>query len=84
MNSKINLDISHAKANNSQISLGISADIHSIADAYNPGVNQPVMRNNRWSSAVLLPLGKPIFVFRSDSLDRKGAMQVTLTATPIH
>ncbi|HTX40683.1 MAG TPA: hypothetical protein VMD25_02555 [Acidobacteriaceae bacterium] len=47
------------------------------------GVNEPVIRQNAWSSDVIVPLGKPTVVYSSDELDSKGKMQVEVTATPV-
>jgi Bacterial type II and III secretion system protein len=83
VDSGINFDISHVKVDGNQVSLEISADINSIADTHDPRLNQPIMRQNRWRAAVLIPIGKPTVVFRSDLLDNKGAIEVLLTATPV-
>ena len=47
------------------------------------GVSEPVIRNNVWNGDVLIPIGKPIVVSKSDSLDSKGSMQLIVTATPM-
>ncbi|HUA97421.1 MAG TPA: hypothetical protein VMA34_03790 [Terracidiphilus sp.] len=47
------------------------------------GVSEPVLRQNVWSGDVLIPVGKPTIVFKSDSLDSKGSMELTVTATPV-
>lgn len=44
---------------------------------------QPVIRENKWNSRVLIPIGKRTVVFTSDSLDSKGSTRVVVTATPI-
>jgi hypothetical protein len=43
--------------------------------------NDPVIRQNKWDSTVLIPIGKPTVVFSSDDLDDRGKLQVELTAT---
>ena len=45
--------------------------------------NRPVIRQNRWDSGVLIPVGKPTVVFSADDLQGKGKMQVEVTATRI-
>jgi hypothetical protein len=42
-----------------------------------------VIRQNKWDSSVLIPVGKPTLVFSADDLDSKGKMQVELTATKV-
>ena len=78
----INFDILHVVENGRQLSLDLSAEISSVAEALDPNVHQPVIRQNRWKAALLLPLGKETTIFTSDSLDNSGSMQVLATATP--
>lgn len=44
---------------------------------------EPVIRQNKWASKVLIPIGKRTVVFTSDSLDSKGSTRVVVNATPI-
>lgn len=44
---------------------------------------EPVIRQNKWASKVLIPIGKRTIVFTSDSLDSKGSTRIVVTATPI-
>ncbi|MGH9590803.1 MAG: hypothetical protein ACRD25_10420 [Terracidiphilus sp.] len=44
---------------------------------------EPVIRQNKWASRVLVPIGKRTVVFTSDSLDSKGSTRVVVTVTPI-
>jgi hypothetical protein len=46
-------------------------------------LHEPVIRQNKWQSRVLVPIGKRTVVFTSDSLDSKGSTRVVVTATPI-
>lgn len=45
--------------------------------------NRPVVRQNKWDSGLLIPIGKPTVVFSADDLQGKGKMQVEVTATRI-
>lgn len=47
------------------------------------GVSEPVIRNNEWNGNVLVPVGKATTVFKSDSLDNKGSMQLVVTANRV-
>ena len=47
-----------------------------------PG-SAPMIRQNRWTSNVVVPLKKPTVIFSSDDLTTKHQMQLELTATPI-
>jgi len=44
----------------------------------------PTIRQNRWSSSVVVPLSKPTVIFSSDDLTSKRQFQLELTATLIH
>ncbi len=77
----VNFDLMHVVEVGREISIDLSAELSSMADARDPSLHQPVIRQNRWHAPVLLPIGKPTVVFTSDSLDSKGSLQVTATAT---
>lgn len=79
----VEIDIAHAQETGRQITLNLTADISSVAESRDTNLHQPVIRQNRWQAAVLIPVGKPSVVFTSDSLDSKGSMQLVVTATPI-
>ena len=79
----INFDISAIAEIDRQLSLNLSAMISSVADTNDPALRVPVIRENRWSAAVLIPIGKPSLVFTSDALDSPGSLRVTMTATPL-
>ena len=78
----VNIDTRHAQEIDHKLSLGLIADVSSIASPTDPALHQPpITRQNKWGSTVLIPIGKPTVVFTSDSLDSKGGMQVVVTAT---
>jgi hypothetical protein len=79
----VNFDIRHVTEVHRQLSLDLSTEISSLADAYDPNVHQPVIRQNRWQASVLIPIGKATTVFTSDALDNKGSLQVVITAQPL-
>jgi len=54
-----------------------------MAATADQSVHQPVVRQNKWQAAVLIPVGKPTVVFTSDALDSKGTMQLVVTATSL-
>ncbi|HZD48599.1 MAG TPA: hypothetical protein VE178_07620 [Silvibacterium sp.] len=80
----VNIDCDSAHETPQGLGLHISAEISSIASPTSGEIASPVVRQNRWSSMTLIPLGKPTVVFSSDNLENKGRMQVEVTATPIH
>ena len=79
----INFDLAHVVEVGRTLSIDLSAEISSAADSGDTHIHQPIIRQNRWHAPVIIPLGKPTVVFSSDSLDSKGSLQVTLTATPL-
>ena len=65
------------------VSLTVSADISSIPQEPPMPGSAPMIRQNRWTSNVIVPLKKPTVLFSSDDLTTKHQMQLELTATPI-
>jgi hypothetical protein len=66
--------------------LHVGADISSIATGSENSPSNllpPVIRQNRWSSSVIVPLGKPTTIYSSDDITSKRKVQIELTATPI-
>jgi hypothetical protein len=83
----VNFDVLQVKEAGEKLSFSLKAEISSLGQEQHPiagtPVGDPVIRQNQWDSAVLIPLGKPTVVFSSDDLDSKGKMQVELTATKV-
>ena len=78
----VNIDCRNAHLNQNSLSLNLSAEVSSIAETPGQG-GTPVVRQNKWDSAVTLPLNKPTVLFSSDNVSSKGRLQLELTATPI-
>ncbi len=79
----VDFDIRNVAEVRDQLSLQLTASISSMAATAEQTLHEPVIRQNKWEAPVLIPIGKPTVVFTSDSLDSKGSMHVTVTATPI-
>ena len=80
----VNIDCRAVKELAGQLSLYVLADISSIAQEPTPSPTlPPFVRQNRWSSVVIVPLKNPTVLFSSDDLTTKHQMQLELTATPI-
>ncbi len=80
----VNIDCRAVKELAGQLTLYVLADISSIAQEPTPSPSlPPFVRQNRWSSVVIVPLKKPTVLFSSDDLTTKHQMQLELTATPI-
>jgi hypothetical protein len=78
----VNIDCSRAQEVNGKLALQITAEVSSTTKATDPSA-PPIIRQNRWSANVLVPIAKPVVVFSSDDLQGKGKLQVELTATRI-
>ena len=79
----INIDARDAHEIGRQLALNLTADVSSIAATTDQSLRQPIVRQNKWQAAVLIPVGKATVVFVSDALESKGSMQVVVTATPM-
>jgi type II secretory pathway component GspD/PulD (secretin) len=77
-----NIDTSHAQEVDHRLSLNVTADVSSMA-TIDPRLHAPVIRENKWRSVVLIPIGKATTIFTSDSLDSTGSMRMVVTVTPI-
>jgi hypothetical protein len=66
------------------LTLRVDADISSVPqESTTPSNYPPTVRQNKWTSSVVVPLRKPTVIFSSDDLTTKRQMQLELTATPI-
>ncbi len=78
----VHIDIRNAHEIGRQLTLSLAADVSSIGGTAILGAtHEPIIRQNKWESWVLIPIGKPTVVFNSDDLDSKGSMQMVVTAT---
>lgn len=78
----VNLDVRELRESaQGDVSVFITADISTIAQETPSAI--PVVRQNKWTGAVLIPLKKPTVVFTSDDLSSKRQVQLELTATPM-
>jgi len=83
----VNFDVRQVKEIGEKLSFTLTAEVSSLAQeqhavAGSP-VGDPVIRQNKWDSSVLIPVGKPTVVYSADDLDSKGKMQVEVTATRV-
>lgn len=79
-----NIDCRPLNDGNNQFTMNISAEVSSVvtaADGHTPST--PVVRQNRWSGLVSVPLSKPTVLFYSDDPNSRRRMQLEATVTPI-
>ena len=81
----VELDVREVHEAGQKLGFDLTANLSSWSSDRPPDPNfhEPVIRQNRWQSRVLVPIGKRTVVFMSDSLDSKGSTRVAVTATPI-
>lgn len=83
----VNIDCERVKLEDQQLSLSVTAEISSVLQEpppnSGPGIVQPTIRQNKWSSPVLIPLRKSTILFSADDLTTKRQMQLEVTATPV-
>jgi hypothetical protein len=75
----VNIDCRSAKEVQGDLALSVTAEISTTVTT----VKQPLIRQTKWSSNVIVPIGKPTVIFSSDDVTGKGQMQLELTATSI-
>ena len=83
----VNVDVRQVREIGEKLSFTLTAEVSSLAQeehtvAESP-VGDPVIRQNKWDSSVLIRVGTPTLVFSADDLDSKGKMQVVVTATKV-
>ena len=83
----VNIDTREVREVGHQLGMLLKAEVSSLAETSTLSssalISDPVIRQNSWQAPVRIPVGKPTVVFKSDSLDSKGSLQVTVTATPL-
>ena len=69
---------------NGQLMLSVLAEISSVPVGEEAGPNNPpTVRQNKWNSTVVVPVGRATTLFSSDDLNSKRKMQLELTAIAV-
>lgn len=81
----VNIDCRPVREIGSQLALDVNAEISSVVQGSDTAAPTlpPVVRQNKWSSSALIPVGKPAVIFSSDDPSSKRTMQIEVTATPL-
>ncbi|HEV2136759.1 MAG TPA: hypothetical protein VGR47_21245 [Terracidiphilus sp.] len=83
----VDLDVRDVHEAGSNLAFDLTANLSGEASAKEATdtmlAHQPVIRQNKWQSRVIIPIGKRTVVFTSDSLDSKGSTRVVVTARSI-
>ena len=78
----VNIDCRSVQDFANELSLFVTAEVTSTLQE-SATTLPPVLRQNKWSSSVLVPLRKAIVLFSSDDVTTRRQMQLELTATPM-
>ncbi|MDQ6759518.1 MAG: hypothetical protein M3Z32_06585 [Acidobacteriota bacterium] len=78
----VNIDCRAIKEVQNELSLNVTADISSTGQEAASSA-YPIIRQNKWSSSVVVPLRKATLIFSSDDVTTKRQIQLELTATPV-
>jgi hypothetical protein len=78
-----NVDCRRVRPFGNELALDVTVEASGIPQESSGTTSQPIVRNYRWSSGVIIPLNKPTVIFSSDHVSGKGQIQVELTATPV-
>jgi hypothetical protein len=74
------IDLHNLTVSNNDLLFQLTVEVSSVlSDSSSP---RPVIRQNKWSSKVTVPLKKPTIVFSSDDNTTKHVLQLEVTATP--
>ena len=76
----VSIDSSNVHEKDGELLVDVTAE---ISNAVAGALKQPVIRQNKWSANVTVPMGKATTLFSSDDLASKGQVQLELTATPV-
>jgi hypothetical protein len=81
----VSIDCRSAHQVENQLALVVQAEVTNVAPGQTAGTGflPPLLRENKWSSNVIVPLRKPTVIFSSDDPTSTHKMQVELTATPM-
>lgn len=79
----VSIDCNSLKQVDNQLAVHVTADITNLGSDGSAIAAVPLIRQNKWSSTVLVPLRKPVTIFSSDGASTKRQTQLELTATPV-
>lgn len=77
----VNIDCNLPEEVAGELFVPLTVDITSIPQ--DAATSVPVLRSNKWTSTVVVPLKKPTLVYSSDDPTSKRQMQLELTASPV-
>ena len=79
----VNVDVVNPVEWQGQLMMVVRCDVSNVPGGVDTNTPNPVIRQARWDSSVVVPIGKPTTIFSSDDVSSKRTLQLELTATPI-
>ena len=79
----VNIDVSSPVESQGELMMDVRADVSNTPGGVDANTSNPSIRQTRWESSVVVPIGKPTTLFSSDDIASKRTFQLELNATPI-
>ena len=79
----VRIDCRRVRVMENQLALNVTANVSGLPENSGSPSSRPIIRQNIWSSDVLIPMKHPVTIFSSDSTTSKTQTQLELTATPV-
>jgi hypothetical protein len=81
----IDFDVREVKEIGTELSLRLGVNVNGIStpQALPTGGSAHIIRQNKWDSGILIPIGKATLAYSADSEEGQGKMQVMVTATRV-
>lgn len=79
----VSIDVENPLEFQNQLALDLRCDVTNSPGGVDTNAQNPIIRQVRWNSSLIVPIGKPTTVFSSDDVSSKKTLQLELTATPI-
>jgi hypothetical protein len=81
----VDFDIHDVKEIGTALSLRLGVNVNGVSapQTLPASGSAHILRQNKWDSGILIPIGKPTLAYSADSEEGQGKMQVVVTATRI-
>lgn len=80
----VNIDCFSVQRVQNRLAILVSAELSTVTSSQDKAAPiAPPVRQNKWTSPVIFPIGKPTVLFSSDDLASNRTLQLEVTATPV-
>lgn len=85
VNAGVDIDCTSIQRQRDRLTMYVTADVSTVVPAQDEKgtPKSPQIRQNRWNSFVIVPVGKPTMLFSSDDLASTRTLQIEVTAIPV-